>query len=98
MKVPRTEGGTGWLGIAGSYTPDVLRVVTGSTDHRRPQRRESRYLQVGVSIQKNSHDTTSKINPGLLFSHLNGNRETAIREKRGVVDVMEPLPESSLSS
>ena len=117
------------------------------------ERREAQYLQFGVSIQKNIHDTTSKINPSILFRnpwvddsdpellllgnlradgiflHVAGSSwwpedalpealghlkkfalpwfqtvgrvaflaetwETAIRETRGVVDVMEPLPES----
>ena len=114
---------------------------------------EPQFLRFGVSVQKNVHDTSSKINPSLLFVNpliegsgpelvLLGNLrpdgiflhtarsswwpedtlpealkalrnfalpwfrkvgrvdyqteivETAIREKRTVVDVMEPLPES----
>ena len=33
------------------------------------ERRESQFLQFGVSVQKNVHDTSSKINPSLLFSN-----------------------------
>ena len=33
------------------------------------ERRESQFLQFGVSVQKNIHDTSSKINPSVLFSN-----------------------------